>query len=169
MYYATDTYLYLEEEVRDGTISSSNVSPVFMHVCVFAVGGRGEEAQSLLGLQLGRPSESDLLRQLWQLHGAPALAQTCRQGTADVGACVCVCVALDKGKDRTQACVPQWYSSGSAALYIMHDCKYEIWHCTHWGPTSRISGCGSAEIHQEGSRKEMWCPCSYWYANNALI
>lgn len=127
MYYATDTYLYLEEEVRDGTISSSNVSPVFMHVCVFAVGGRGEEAQSLLGLQLGRPSESDLLRQLWQLHGAPALAQTCRQGTADVGACVCVCVCCIRQGERqdTSMCPPVIFFWVSC---VVHYAWLQVWN-----------------------------------------
>lgn len=50
-------------------------------VCCCAAGGGGEEAQSLFGLQLGRASEPNLLRQLRQLHGAPALAQTRCQGT----------------------------------------------------------------------------------------
>lgn len=48
------------------------------------VGGGGEEAQSLLGVQLSGASESNLLRQLRQLHGAPALAPTRCQGTVRI-------------------------------------------------------------------------------------
>lgn len=47
--------------VRYVSISDSNVTVV----CVWCfAGGGGEETQSLLGLQLSRASESNLLRQL---------------------------------------------------------------------------------------------------------
>lgn len=56
---------------------------MLLSVCVCRpAGGGGEEAQPLPGLQFGGAAESDLLRQLRQLHGAPALAQTRCKGTA---------------------------------------------------------------------------------------
>lgn len=65
------------------------------HSCVcLDAGGGGEEAQSLFGLQLSRASKSNLLRQLWQLHGAPALAQTRCQGI------VCLWESLRSKEDQ---------------------------------------------------------------------
>lgn len=63
------------------TISSSDIGSSLMPFMCWIVGGGGEEAQSLLGVQLSGASESDLLRQFWHLHGAPALAPTRCQGT----------------------------------------------------------------------------------------
>lgn len=82
--------MHVQQEIRYTAASSLMAS-----VC-WVVGGGGEEAQSLLGFQLSGTSESDLLRQLRQLHGAPALAPTRCQGTA--------CTAherLKKQKGRT--------------------------------------------------------------------
>lgn len=53
-------------------------------------GGGSEETQPLSGFQLSWSSESDLLRQLWLLHGAPPLAQDGLEGTLKCYVCDCV-------------------------------------------------------------------------------
>lgn len=130
--------------------SHSNVNPFCVCVCC-AAGGGGEEAQSLLGLQLGRASESNLLRQLRQLHGAPALAQTCGQGTV----CGYVCVRVGgrggwdrkKKKRRRRAYVSWHYLRVSCVVnQNVRDSEYEnaalpawawqIENCTHISPLS---------------------------------
>lgn len=75
------------------------------------VGGGGEEAQSLLGFQLSGAPESNLLRQLWQLHGAPALAPTRCQGTA------CTAHECLKKKTGEHKHMLRGTIHGSAALY----------------------------------------------------
>lgn len=50
----------------------------------YSAGGGGEETQPLSGFQLGRSTESDLLRQLRLVHGAPPLAEDGLEGTPRV-------------------------------------------------------------------------------------
>lgn len=75
----------------------SGSKPVVTLMFTLTTGGGSEEAQSLFGLQLSRASKSNLLCQLWQLHRAPALAQTRCQGTE--------CVRELEEEKWTKACV----------------------------------------------------------------
>lgn len=83
-------------------------------VCL-SPGGGGEEAQSLFGLQLSRASESNLLCQLWQLHGAPALAKTRCQG---------IVWAKEFEKEKEEHMLPGHYFRVSCTV------RYNTLNCT---------------------------------------
>lgn len=93
------------------TISRSDIASSLMPFMCWIVGGGGKEAQSLLGFQLSGPSESDLLRQLWHLHGAPALAPTRCQGTVSA-AHKCL-----RKKEEEHKHMLRGTTHGSAALF----------------------------------------------------